>query len=158
MKRTLIVLLSIILINYSCKEYPCQEASVNINIYGFTKSDIDSVIVRKYVTASNFSSFVESWSMDSLQASYNWTTNNYLIVDANFASNGYGIRSKFDYEVYIPRKNRLFRITEISEEQVTGRETLSMEKRGCINPIRSYRVNGQLISGDDPYYYIALSK
>jgi hypothetical protein len=65
-----------------------------------------------------------------------------------------GLKSKYDYEIYLPQTNRIFRISEINEEitHTSGGGLFSMDKRGCVNPVKSYKLNGQLISGEYNYY------
>jgi hypothetical protein len=158
MKHTFIFLLFLTILNFSCKEYPCDTATMNINIHGFSKSDIDSVIIRKYAKSTNFSTLIQSTSIDSLEASYSWVgVGDYLNIVPDFG-NEYGLRSEFDYEIYIPRQNRIFKITEIVEEPKTGKETISMEKSRCMNNTKSYKVDGRLVSTPNTFYSVELIK
>ena len=155
MKLTLIFFLSLIVLNYSCKEYPCSEAIININIKGFTQNEFDSLIIRKYTKSTNFGSLLDSTVIDSLKLSYSWS-GDYFAISPNFG-NDYGIKSKFDYEIDIPQKNRVFKITEINEKMTSSEVgILSYDRRGCTNPIDSYKINGQLVLGET--YFIDLSK
>jgi len=49
--------------------------------------------------------------------------------------------------------NPLYQITEITEEFESMNMGLSCTKESCLNTIRSYKVNGQLMNGNPEYTF-----
>lgn len=159
MKHLLYFILFISSAIISCKEYPCSQAIGNISITGFSMSETDTVIVRKYSKSTNFITPLDTFVLDSLNSSFLRKANVLEIYGSISYGNDYGLLSKYDYEIYLPKANRLFQISEITEEQQTRKAGFSMEKTGCINPIKSFKVNGLLnVSGYYSSYLISVSR
>jgi hypothetical protein len=143
----------------SCKEYPCSQASGNISITGFTINETDTIIVRKFAKSTNFSTPLATFVLDSLNSSFLRKANVLEIYGSIAYGTDNGLLSKYDYEIYLPSPNRVFQISEITEEQKTKKAGFSMEKSGCINPITSFKVNGSLKINDYySSYLISVSK
>jgi len=68
----------------------------------------------------------------------------------------YSLDIQFDYEVYLPLAGKLFQLSNFTEQQTEMKAGLSLDKNVCINPIKSYTVNGQVISGATDYHLIYL--
>lgn len=70
----------------------------------------------------------------------------------------YTLDIQFDYEVYIPLTNKLFQINNIVQQQIERKMGISLDKTVCVNPIKSYTLNGQIIGGASDYPFIYLNK
>lgn len=149
MKTIYFLLLLPGLLFFSCGEYQCTEAQPSISFIGFQNNETDTVIVRRYLKSTNFTSLVDSSLVYATNSSYQRSTDTLEIF--HFFGTDDGFLSKYDYEVYLPKNLRLFRINDIAEEFRSIKKGLSSNKVGCINFIRSYRLNGGLISGQNNY-------
>ena len=57
------------------------------------------------------------------------------------------LKSKYDYEIFIPAVNKLVRITAITEPQQRMKKGLfNSTKEYCVNVIQSYQQDGQTIT------------
>ena len=157
MKHFFFFFLFCILTIISCKEYPCSHATGNISITGFSVNETDTVIVRKYAKSTNFTTPLDTFVVDSLNSSYLRKGNVLEIYGSISHGNDYGLLSTFDYEIYLPKPNRLFQISELTEKQ-ESRSTgfLNMDHRGCNNGFNSYKVNG--VPNGYSEYLIRVSK
>lgn len=133
---------------FSCS-YECSNATVNFSLVSFQPGETDTIIVRKFIKMSKFTSLLDTFSLNQFNSSYS-STNDTLEVRNSFGTDN-GLLSKYDYEIYLPSINRLFQISEINEEFQSINQGLSCNKIGCINSIKSYRMNGQLINANSYY-------
>ena len=136
---------------FSCGEYPCTRAGSQFALIGFPASETDTVVVRKYVKASAFSSLVDTFLLNSQNSSY-YLSNDTLEISSSYGT-GHGLTSDFDYEITLPKAGKTYQLTKITEEIRSIRTGLSMKKVGCINLIKSYELNGQQVSGANDYYF-----
>ncbi|MBY0535637.1 MAG: hypothetical protein K2P88_07290 [Chitinophagaceae bacterium] len=156
MKHFSTAFLAVCAILFGCKEYPCTEAVTNIAFISFPVDETDTILVKKYEKASNFTILIESFSINQTNSNY-CRYNDTLQVSYSFGLDN-GFLSKYDYKIELPKVNRQYLITEITEEYRSIRTGLSMDKIGCINFIKSYQVNGQVISGANNYYTFYFKK
>lgn len=157
MKAILIALLAIWIGVSSCGDYPCTPATARLSFVAFPMNELDTVVVRKFTKTSNFSTKIDSASINRTNGSY-WQTTDTVGVGFGFGLE-VGFMSTFDYEIFLPKVNRRFQITEIEEEKRSIRYGLfSMDKVSCFNSIKSYKVNGQLVSGEDNYFIFYFKK
>ena len=57
------------------------------------------------------------------------------------------LKSKYDYEIFIPAVNKLVRITAISEPQQRMKKGLfNTTKEYCVNAIQSFQQDGQMVT------------
>ena len=139
---------------FSCgKTIPCDDAVSGLNFISFPDTETDSIIIKRFAKATNFVSLIDTFFITNLNSTYLKSNDTLEIV--NSFGGDQGLKSKYDYEFYLPQTNRFFKITEITEELTNtsgGGGLFSMDKRGCVNPIKSYKLNGQLVSGEYNYY------
>ncbi len=134
---------------------PCYTATANIGFISFQDSETNTIILRRYSKATNFATLVDTFLINKSNSSYD-KLNDTLQVFNNYGGDQ-GLKSKYDYEVYLPQSNRLFQISEIAEWFMMQKASIAMDQLyHCIDPIVSYKLNGQLISGNSDYstFYI----
>ena len=137
----------------SCgKDIPCDDATSTLNFISFPDTETDTIILKRFTKATNFVTPVDTFFFNKLNSSYAVFSDTLEIGNSFGGDNG--LKSKYDYEIYLPQTNKIFRISEIIEEftHTRGGGLFSMDKRGCVNPIKSYKLNGQLVSGEYNYY------
>ena len=138
---------------FSCS-YECSNATVNFSLVSFQPGETDTIIVRKFTKMSNFMSLLDTFSLNQFNSFFS-NTNDTLDVRYSFGTDN-GLLSKYDYEIYLPAISRLYKISEINEEFRSINQGLSCKKIGCINSIKSYRMNGELTNVNSYYtlYFI----
>lgn len=148
MKQFPFVLLAICITFYSCS-YDCNRATYSISFISFPISETDTIVVRKFAKSSNFTSLIDTFSLNQSNSSYQ-NMGDTLEVANNFGIDN-GLLSKYDYEIYLPKINRLYQVDEISEEFNSINPGLSCNKIACSNYFKSYKVNGQSITTNSNY-------
>ncbi len=133
---------------FSCS-YECSNATVNFSLVSFQAAETETIIVRKFTKMSNFTSLLDTFSLNQLNSSYS-NTNDTLEVRNSYGTDN-GLLSKYDYEIYLPAINRLYKVSEINEEFRSINQGLSCKKRGCVNSFKSYKVNGVLVNVNSYY-------
>ena len=141
---------------FSCKEVPCGPAIPQLNFISFPDSETDTIFIRRFIKSSNFSTLLDTFFIDKHNSRY-LISNDTLDIGSSFNGDN-GLLSKYDYEIFIPQTSQLFKISEINEENSSHRVGLSMDKTSCTNTIKSYKLNGQLISGDYNYYRFFITR
>lgn len=133
---------------YSCGSYNCSEAQgLRISTIGLTATEIDTIILRKFIKGSAFTKLVDSIVLTSANTAFQFP---YSTPDTSFMGvldEKILIRSPYDYEIYIPAVNKLTKIAGVDEpQQKIKRGFLSTDKTGCINSIVSYQQDGQTMT------------
>lgn len=159
MKQFLIFSAAVCTLFVSCKEeYPCDSAKSGIGFVSFPANETDTVIVRKFLKTANFTISLDTFSLNRLNSFYQSANDTLQII--NFSGIDGGILGNHDYEIILPETGRKFQITEISEEvrsQGSG-GVFSMDKAGCTNLIKSYKLNGQTVTGDYHYSFFYITR
>ena len=135
---------------YSCKRTPCFKASIRFGLISFTKAEADTVIIRQYLKAGNFTSL-----KDSFLSSISYRQSNDTL-EITSASDYVNLESGFDYKLFFPGAGKLFLLTEIAEEQQEIKHAFfSNVKVGCENQIVGLKVNGAaLVPQSFNYFYL----
>lgn len=150
MKQFSIFLLIICATFNACK-HECKRAASNIALVSYLPAETEAVIVRKFEKNSSFTTMIDTFYIDRLTSSYQ-NKNDTLEIFASYGADD-GLLSKYDYEIYLPGINRLYQVTEITEEFESMNVGLSCTKEECLNTIRSYKVKGQLTNGNPEYAF-----
>jgi hypothetical protein len=132
-----------------CKQ-DCNEADIDLNLVYFTDFETNNIEVSRYTKGSNFTLKIETATLVRGNQNYQRNTDTVILPHPVFIS-GNRMTTGFDYEVNVVNAGKIFRITEIVEEE---RSDNTKGKELCINPIISYKVNGQSVTGVnwDPFY------
>ena len=147
--KQLVTFFIIISVTFLSCSYECSNASANFGLVSFQPSETNIIIVRKFTKMSNYTSLLDTFSLNQSNSSYR-NTNDTLEVHYSFGTDN-GLLSKYDYEIYLPSINKLYQISEISEEFRSINQGLSCNKLGCLNSFKSYKMNGELISVNSTY-------
>lgn len=131
-KKIVSFFLLLLFISSCTREFDCNDPQLVPTFIGFTPSDIDTLIVRKYRANDNFQTLVDSFRIvygyNGLYQSFNDTTSVYVNDGKN------GIKAGFDWILFIPAKNRIVMIADIVSEKKTGScgtGIFSLDKFGC---------------------------
>ena len=150
MKKLSIFLLIIFVTSNACN-HECKRAASNIALVSYLPAETDTIIVRKFEKNSSFTTMIDTFYIDRLTSTYQ-NKNDTLEVFYSFGTDD-GLLSKYDYEIYLPGINRLYQLTDITEAFESMNQGLSCRKVECLNSIRSYKVNGQLMNGNPEYAF-----
>jgi hypothetical protein len=148
MKIVCIVLL-IVLLN-SCSEVRiCTDTSILPVFIKFLPADIDTLVIRKYDLNANFQHPIDSSLVIAGYFGYYITNNDSTTVQ--LFSEKLKIENGFDWQIYIPAKNRFINISNIQSEKTTRKfyNSIFDTKKvyyTCENQIFSCQQNGQLIN------------
>ena len=146
MKSTGIFL--IVLALTSCGSYPCIEhPGLQVNFVSFSDADIQPFHFIRYRKGSAFQEQVDSLSVDSTTARFRRTNDTLLLA---ITGSEILLTSNYDYRIVVPATANEYRITDIEEEMTSERKSIFPRKQEmCVNPIRSYRINGTKVMNND---------
>jgi hypothetical protein len=123
----------------------CSPNLINPVFVGYSLSDIDTLLLRRYKANDSFNILIDTMTFVSPSTGINGpnygvyrTSNDTTFVDINVKADYTPISYGYDWELYIPAKNRTVSISAITNTQNTG-------NKGCGNPITSFVQDGQLI-------------
>jgi hypothetical protein len=134
---------------FSCHPSPnCQKNQINPVFIGYTLSDIDTVIFRKYTLNSNFTQLLDTLLLDTTYAhsyAYRYTvTHDSTILSLVVDTPQSAIVAGYDWKIFVPAKNQTIFISGIENGAHTGAAV-------CSDPIASFLQDGrQVIS---PEYF-----
>ena len=132
-----------ILITSCTKEYDCSDTQVSPAFIGYSISDIDTLVTRKFKMGDNFQTLLDTLIIINGGRGYFLTSNDTTI--AGFSN----IMAGFDWQLYIPAKNKTVSITNIESEKRKGKRgygIFSMDPgTDCINNIFSAKVDNQVV-------------
>ena len=145
MRQRLILIFIFWIALISCNQ-PCINATSTISLVNFPSNETDTVIVRKFTKSENFIKLIDTFLLDNQTSGY-YQSNDTLQIIASYKTDN-GLLSYYDYEIFLPEIAKSYKISEIVEEFKSRNAGFSMTKVACINPILSYKVNGQLLLGE----------
>lgn len=134
----------------SCtKEYDCADLQIQPAFIGFSPSDIDTFVLKKYKPNDNYQSLVDTFNVIYGYSGQYYTSNDTASVFVSDGKNG--IKAGFDWLLFIPSKNKTIFISDIVSEKKTGKcgsGIFSMDKFGCncTNKIFSATKDNQVIN------------
>ena len=125
----------------ACEKYPCQRSiGLRMAFVSFSKAETDTFIVKRFIKGTNLTQLLDSAVVDT--ALIKFTSRGDTLFPAELHSETL-LNSLYDYQVRIPDGNRVFNITDITEEEKKGRAGfLSPARDACYNPITAYTLNG----------------
>lgn len=132
-----------------CRDVPCLQAAVFVGFIAFQDQELDSVVIRSYVKGSQFADLRDSLVFTRANHHFVRRGDTVLLVESRGE-----ITSNYDYLLDLPNAGKAYRLSEIFEPRTDG----GRSKAACINPIRSFRINDQLVNGKDWYNFIYLNK
>jgi hypothetical protein len=133
-----------------CKTYKCGYSYVLMTYVGYQKSELDTIILRRYTQNDNFQTLLYSDSVTNSANNGGLGAGIYTISgDTTFVSindnfpNG-GIYAGYDWKIYLPRLGRTIIITNINSPQIDG-------NKKCVNPVNSFQINSLVVNS--PAYF-----
>jgi len=121
-----------------CPAHICKSNYINPAFIGFAPADIDTVVVRAYKRGDNFQHLVDTIVITDHHLAIYTTMHDTTIVEINSSNPNDFIDPSFDWQIYIPAKNRTVSISNILIDAAQG-------SRGCSNPITSFVQDGQTV-------------
>ena len=140
---------------FSSCEYPCGRASDFIALVGFTRSESDTIIVRRFTKSTNFSIQKDSLLIDSTIANLQ-RNGDTVIVLRGWGDSYATITSDYDYEIFLPGANLTYTLSDIKEPLQYGRR--GGGKVYCVNSISAYKLNGELVTASKNLGIVYLKK
>ncbi len=92
-----------------------------------------------------FATLVDSVIITKNNSNYQ-KSNDTLDIINNATGGDYPLNIDYDYEIYLPTTNKIFKISNITQQQTYFR-SVPYYKRECVNPIKSYLLNEQITNG-----------
>ena len=138
----------------SCGRYPCGNASSFIGLVNFTEAESDTIIIRRFSKGTDFTALQDSMVITQFNANLQRQHDTMLVL---FPFDGNEIiTSDYDFEIFLPATNSHYKLTAITEDIRYGSKAGA--KIYCINPITSYKLDGELIKVSRYYQPIYLRK
>jgi hypothetical protein len=138
MKNIITIFLLSFIFLLSCKR-ECVKNSVSPVFIGFSPADIDTFVLRAYKSNDNYQHLVDTVLVRLGGRGIYTTSGDTTTVFVNDSDPNHSISPGFDWEVYIPAKNRTISISDIKETQIKN------YGRVCWNPINSFIQDGRIV-------------
>ena len=147
------ILLSTIVLFGCTKEYNCTDLAIQPVFIGFSQSDIDTFVIRKFKSNDNYQNLIDTFIVKYGDYSIDYKTSNdttlIFVGDASNDSKG-GIKFGYDWQIFIPAKNKTVFVSDIISENKTGKHSygiFNLDKVGnCTNRIFSAKLDNQIVS------------
>lgn len=143
----IIIFVCLLIIISSCnREYNCSNDTLKLTFIGYTKADVDTLIVKKYAANTNFQQLQDSIVL-KLDTSGISQSNDTINFGGNTPDNI--IQFGSDWQVLIPSINKTIAISNIVSPQQQGEcGTGYFSKVACVcyNSIHSLEQDRQTIS------------
>ena len=136
----------LILISSCNSEYNCSNNTLKLTFIGYSKADVDTLIVKKYAANTNFQELQDSMVI-TRDTSGIAQSNDTISFGVNAPNNI--IQFGSDWQVSIPSTNKTISISNIVSPQQQGKcSTGYFDKVACVcyNSIQSLVQDGQTIS------------
>ena len=136
-----------------CRTVKCSAVMLNFNLVGFQASEMNTIIIRKFVANDNFRTqkdIMNVYNLSSLNPNKIGDT-----IFLSFAGNGvlhFQLSTGFDYIIQLPGPNRTYRVSDILELQREVKHCKKEDPDFCENEIVSYKVDG--ITQTQNYFYL----
>lgn len=134
----------------SCGSYEvqCENSQLIPYFKSFQPSEIDTFIIRRFTANTNFSQRIDSSVVVFGRSGYYTNQHDTTIVRPDYAGR---IIVGYDWQIYIPARNKTVNITDIKSEQrsqTCNKGIFSMDKVGCAcyNSVFSFRQDNQTIN------------
>jgi hypothetical protein len=126
---------------YGCsREVPCSDNSIQLGFIGFNKSDLDTLIIRKFTPNENYQHLVDTvvYLSDTNQLNQGHDT---IRIATGYQEDG--IKYGHDWQIFIPGKNKTILISDIVSEQrsIKCHYTITASRCYCINKIYSVKLD-----------------
>jgi hypothetical protein len=155
MKYLLVAMVSVSTLVGCCYEVDCEQENLNFGLVSFSQTDIDTIVFRKYHANANFQSLEDTMQITNINVLIPAISGDtVLFITSNYRSTNikFQVVAGHDYEIFLPGANKLTRITDILEQKTKRKNCdISDGNKSCYNPIISYKVDGQLKTGE-PFY------
>jgi hypothetical protein len=119
--------------------HPCLRNHINPALIGFSPADIDTLVLRAYKPNDSYLHLIDTVLIVNGYSAIYTTTNDTTVVFVNDSNPGNWISPGFDWQIYIPAKNRIVSVSNIVSGETSG------PGRACLNPINSFIQDGQHI-------------
>jgi hypothetical protein len=136
-------IIRVCLVSFLCLigcRHTCMDNHITPVFIGFSPADIDTFIIRQYKPNDNFLHLIDTVTISTSSIGIYTTTNDTITVFVNTAFPKSYINPGFDWQIYIPAKNRIISISNIVSNPTEG------SGRACFNPINSFVENGQIVA------------
>jgi len=143
------LLLIVIIFLLSCTGYDCARAETRFGFVGFSGTEANPVIFRKFEKGRDFSVLIDTILITPANIGYSFSGD--TLQFSGFTADLI-LKSDFDYEMVLPNAGRTFRLGKIREEFQSKKWSLSTTKEMCVNPIVGYELDGRMSTGQNIYY------
>ncbi|HEU5051752.1 MAG TPA: hypothetical protein VFT78_01500 [Hanamia sp.] len=137
-----------------CKQKDCLTGHITeIDLASYSASDIDTIVVRRFIKASDFQNLVDTVILNQINSRVypNGDTTRVHLYDTSVA-----LKATYDYEIYIPATRTVAKVSNIVAPQMQHQVCLFCDcvQGPCYNPVISFTLDGQPVSSD----YVTLKK
>lgn len=143
----IIVFVCVLIIASSCnREYNCSNDTLKLTFIGYTKANVDTLIIKKYAANTNFQQLQDSM-MFILDTAGIIQSNDTISFGGNKPNNV--IQFGSDWQVVVPSINKTVAISNIVSPQQQGKcGSGNLDKVACVcyNSIQSLMQDGLTIS------------
>lgn len=157
MKRLILAGMALLLASACCRDSSCAHQNLDINFVGWSTTDVDTLVLRRFAAGSN----VEIDSSQIAIASF--------IGHGDTLSPGYvtssGLKYLFagyDWTVELSQGGRVYNIDNINESGSDGGKDCSLipykQKDFCVATVMGYKVDGYYYNSSSGFISVYLFK
>ena len=144
---TVSVLLLLHLVASCTEEYDCIDTQIQPAFINYSPLDIDTLILRRFKENDNYRTLIDTFVVRYGSNSYYETFNDTTSVLVSDGKNG--IKSGFDWQLFVPVKRKSVLISDIVSERKTGKRGYGIFSLGvgtdCVNNIYSAKINNKFV-------------
>jgi hypothetical protein len=146
------VFLLVVLLSGCSTQFDCEDTPVAAIFVGYSKADIDTLVLRKFQAGNNFQQLLDTLIVTNGNNTYYQIPGDTItVVSSRWVKVGY------DWQLYIPAKNKTILLTDIVSEKETGKcgRMPVSNKKDCIcyNKVFSMKMDGQAINFQSEHRY-----
>ncbi|HPI53801.1 MAG TPA: hypothetical protein PLU10_03855 [Chitinophagaceae bacterium] len=144
MKSILFCCMFICFFATSCRKNTLPKASIRTGLIAYVSTDIDSVIVKRYVYGSHFTQFVDSTLLTNLNRTDISSQDTTVIYPSDQQWN---ISDAYDWEIINPYDQHSAKIENVQYNMIEYTSGIfAMDPPRGNSPVSSYILNGNQVS------------
>jgi hypothetical protein len=144
-KPWLFVIILCALLGGCSRTYDCKDPYFELQYIGYTKPEMDTLVIRKFRKDSNFQQLIDTVIIKFDTSMIRAGKNGALAASTQFSKEP--ILAAYDWQLFIPSTDKTISIAIINQGKETGQCPTVGHKYHCrcYNPVYSLKIDNQLV-------------